>query len=111
MTNYKQGDIVLLPYPYSDLSASKPRPAIILSQESFQGDFLVAKITSNLHNDSDSFLIDTTHLLGVLPSASEVRCNNISTIDKRTILKKYATLNKTALQLLCAQIKINFDVT
>jgi mRNA interferase MazF len=47
MPNYKQGDIVLLPYPYSDLSTSKPRPAVILSKESFEGDFLVAKITSN----------------------------------------------------------------
>jgi mRNA interferase MazF len=110
MPNYKQGDIVLLPYPYSDLSTSKPRPAVILSKESFEGDFLVAKITPNLHNDSDSFLIESNYLLGVLPSVSEVRCNNISTIDKRTIMKKYAALNRNALQLLCAQIKTNFDV-
>jgi mRNA interferase MazF len=110
MTNYKQGDIVLLPYPYSNLSASKPRPAVILSKESLEGDFLVAKITSNLHNDADSFMIESHYILGGLPSVSEVRCNNISTIDKRTIIKKYATFNRNALQLLCDQIKINFDV-
>ena len=38
MTNYKQGDIVLLPYPFSDLSNSKPRPAVIIStKESADG--------------------------------------------------------------------------
>jgi mRNA interferase MazF len=110
MTIYKQGDIVLLPYPYSDLSTSKPRPAVILSKESVVGDFLVAKITSNLHNDAESFMIESHHILGVLPSVSEVRCNNISTIDKRTILKKYGTFNRNGLQLLCARIKTNFNV-
>ena len=111
MTNYKQGDIVLLPYPFSDLSNSKPRPAVIIStKESADGDVLVAKITSNLHNDSNSFLIEPKDLDGRLPVKSEVRCNNISTIDKRTIMKKYATLNRSALILLCAQVKTNLDV-
>ena len=31
--NYEQGDIILLPYPYTDLSNAKQRPAVIISKE------------------------------------------------------------------------------
>lgn len=30
MTNYKQGDLILFPYPFDDFSNSKKRPAIII---------------------------------------------------------------------------------
>jgi mRNA interferase MazF len=48
---YKQGDILLIPYPYSDLTAIKQRPVLVLSNsyynESHQ-DIVVAAITSNV---------------------------------------------------------------
>jgi mRNA interferase MazF len=49
---YQKGDIVLLPFPFSDLTATKTRPAVIVSVEAFQrdtGDFTVAMITSVPH--------------------------------------------------------------
>jgi mRNA interferase MazF len=49
---YQKGDIVLLPFPFSHLTATKTRPAVIVSVEAFQrdtGDFTVAMITSVPH--------------------------------------------------------------
>ena len=46
---YQRGDIVLLPFPFTDLSATKTRPAVVVSVEGFEqetGDFTVAMITS-----------------------------------------------------------------
>jgi mRNA interferase MazF len=46
---YQKGDIVLLPFPFTDLSATKTRPAVVVSVEGFQratGDFTVAMVTS-----------------------------------------------------------------
>lgn len=46
---YRRGDIVLLPFPFTDLSATKTRPAVVVSVEGFEqetGDFTVAMITS-----------------------------------------------------------------
>ena len=46
---YQKGDIVLLPFPFTDLTATKTRPAVVVSLEAFQrdsGDFTVAMITS-----------------------------------------------------------------
>jgi mRNA interferase MazF len=49
--SYSQGDIVLIPFPFTDLSQSKKRPAIILSnaKPNAQGDYLLVQITSRNH--------------------------------------------------------------
>jgi mRNA interferase MazF len=46
---YQRGDVVLLPFPFTDLSAVRTRPAVVVSTDAFQrdtGDFTVAMITS-----------------------------------------------------------------
>ena len=39
-------EIVLLPIPFTDLSASKRRPVLVLKAGNARGDFLAAQITS-----------------------------------------------------------------
>lgn len=49
---YQKGDIVLLPFPFTNLTIAKTRPAVVVSTETFQrqtGDFTVAMITSIPH--------------------------------------------------------------
>ena len=36
MTNYKFGDVVLVPFPFTDKSISKKRPSIIVSSYDYQ---------------------------------------------------------------------------
>jgi mRNA interferase MazF len=44
---YNQGDIILLPYPYTDLSNTNQRPAVIISKDAVnKQNYIVAKITS-----------------------------------------------------------------
>jgi mRNA interferase MazF len=110
MANYKQGDILLLPFPFSDLSQAKPRPTVIVAKNPTRnGDYIVAKITSNLHNDADSFLLGVGTTVGTLPAISEVRCNELATIDRRIIIKKFTTLTPLALEELCGRIRANFE--
>jgi mRNA interferase MazF len=44
------GDVVIIPFPYSDLTQSKRRPALILAEVG-RGDFLLCQITSKQYGD------------------------------------------------------------
>jgi len=57
MEGLVKGDVVVIPFPFSDLSASKKRPAIVVA--SLTGDDqIVAQITSVARNDNYSISIN-----------------------------------------------------
>jgi mRNA interferase MazF len=84
---YKQRDIVLIPFPYTDLTAAKLRPALIISNGKFNKtqDRICCLITSN--SPSDGILITQT-VEGKLPFKSWVKPHRIFTVDERIIRKK-----------------------
>jgi len=110
-TTFHQGDIVLLPFPYTDLSSSKKRPAIILSKDSVNKNcFIVAAVTSVIRNDVFSFSLPPADLSSPLPKPSEARTNLIFTAHPSLILKKVSSVKKTALLRLSNLVKENLEV-
>lgn len=111
MAKYFQGDIVFLPYPYTDLSKSKQRPVVIISKNSInKQNYIVAKITSVIRNDEFSFSIKAADIRAELRKNSEVRTNEIFTVHKSLIIKKLTSLKKNALRALIDKIKENISV-
>lgn len=52
-TSFNQGDVVLVPFPFTDLTAVKQRPALILSPKRLNDvrtDLIVAAISSQIPN-------------------------------------------------------------
>jgi mRNA interferase MazF len=50
---YASGDIVLVPFPYTDLSAVRTRPAVVVSTDVYaraSGDLLIAMVTGQRHD-------------------------------------------------------------
>ncbi len=47
----KSGDVVVLPFPFSDLSESKVRPAVVLARAN-KSDWILCQITSNPYGDA-----------------------------------------------------------
>jgi len=57
---YRQGDIIFIPFPFTDLSNKKQRSAVIVSRDSINyPNYIVAKITSVIRNDKFSFKINS----------------------------------------------------
>lgn len=93
MGKFVKGDIVVIPFPYSDLTNAKRRPALVIA-ESSHNDLILAQITSQGTRDSFSVTIannDFSH--GSLPKISNVRPNKLFTADSGIILYKIASLN------------------
>ena len=66
-------DIVLLRFPFTDLSATKLRPVLVLTQPNISGDFVAVQITSQLRHEIQTTLTSDDFELGGLPKASIVR--------------------------------------
>lgn len=109
--SYNQGDIVLVPFPLTDLSKSKVRPAIVVSSTEVNdtNDVILAAITTNIRNDEFSYLLENTSLTKAIDRPSEVRCHKIFTCDQFIIQKVISALEKPALVDLVRQIKRNFS--
>jgi mRNA interferase MazF len=106
---YNQGDIVLLPYPFTDLSATKLRPVIIVSRSYLHPDYyIVTKITSVIRNDTHSCALSNRDLTINLHQASEVRTNELSTLHHSIIRRYISTLRAEPLRRLIDKIKSNF---
>lgn len=56
-TSCSRGDVVLLPIPFTDLSSSKVRPAVVVGLGTFPGDLFVVPVTSQL-TSADLILAD-----------------------------------------------------
>lgn len=106
--NYKQGDIVLLPFPYSDLSTAKKRPALVVSNNTFNAssdDFVCCLVTTNPKQDKYTIQITENDVeQGKLSFASTVKPYRIFTTDKKIVVKKLCALQKTKLRLVADKL-------
>jgi mRNA interferase MazF len=85
MAKFVKGDIVVLPFPFSDLSDSKRRPALVLAD--LQGDdIILCQITSKSTKDNYAISLNNSDLIeGAILVDSNIRPNRLFTADKKII--------------------------
>ena len=92
MGEFIKGDVVVMPFPFSDLSSSKRRPALVLARAS-ETDLIMAQITSQSFSDTCAVKIDSSCFEnGGLSVPSNIRTNKLFTAEKGIILYKAGTL-------------------
>jgi mRNA interferase MazF len=80
------GDVVIIPFPYSDLTQSKRRPALILAEVG-RGDFLLCQITSKQYGDLHALpLHETNFVSGGIKRDSFIRGFKLFTGSEALIL-------------------------
>ena len=98
MEQFVKGDVVVLPFPFSDLTGTKRRPALVLAN--LQGDdVILCQITSQHVNDVLSIELNNSDFTnGSLPTQSNIRPNKIFTADKNIIIRKAGTISSSKIQ-------------
>ncbi|HBL14779.1 MAG TPA: PemK family protein [Cyanobacteria bacterium UBA11162] len=100
-----KGDIVLVPFPFTDLSATKLRPAVVLWVDSTGDDVTLCFISSqNLTSLSpDEFVLDASEpefASTGLKISSKVRVTRIVTLERQLIKRRIGKLGSNQIQQL-----------
>ena len=104
----EQGDLLLVPFPFSDQSGKKVRQVIVISNEKFNEnseDVLVVGVTSSSSRDAYTINLANKDLDGGnLLTPCYVKIENILKIDKELVIKKIGKINKSKLKEITKKI-------
>jgi mRNA interferase MazF len=101
---YQRDQVVVLPFPFSDLSATKRRPALIVA--TLEGtDLILCMITSRRLRDPWAIEIAASDFSeGGLPRTSYIRPTRLFTADSQTILRVAGTLAPATMERVVSNI-------
>ena len=104
MAKFVKGDVVVVPFPFSDLTQAKRRPALVVSV--LEGDDLIlCQVTSQLVKDSYAISIEGRDFEeGGLKQKSNVRPNRLFTADRHIVLYRIGNLKRDKLNEIIEKI-------
>lgn len=98
----EQGDLLLVPFPFSDQSGRKVRPVIVITNNEFNkysDDVIVIGVTSNISKDKYAISLTNNNLdEGKLFTNCCIKIENVLKLDKELIIKKIGKINKETLK-------------
>lgn len=104
MERFIKGDIIIVPFPFTDLTESKKRPALIVAE--LEGDnIILCPISSQKKKDRYAIPIDIDDFeSGFLKEKSIIRPNCIFTADRKIVLYKVGELKYNKLRVVIEKI-------
>ena len=111
---YQKGDLVLIPFPFTNLSKTKVRPAVVLSSSLYhttEPDLILGAITSNLAAASasvDYIIVDWRAANLRYPSAFKPL---VFTLEPSSVLYKIGELSSDDLTEVEKRLRLIFDLT
>lgn len=111
----KKGVIILVPFPFTDLSENKVRPAVVLSCDMRGEDIVVAFISSQKQRKPHALDIaiahsDTMFSTTGLKTDSIIKIGKIATLDKKIILGEIGHIHKDTEREIDKKIKVLFGL-
>lgn len=94
----ERGDLLLIPFPFTDLSASKRRPVLALTAPDRYGDFIALPVTSRPQSEHGLSIASGDLVAGTLPAPSWIRTNCIVTLNVSLVVKTIGHLSERAVE-------------
>jgi mRNA interferase MazF len=92
------GTVVMVSFPFSDLSQTKLRPAIVLAGAG-RGDWVLCQVTSKSYSDTRAVMLDSSHFKsGSLRVVSYVRPGKLFTANTSLIAAEMGILKADAFE-------------
>lgn len=103
MKAYLPGSIVLVNFPFSDLSQTKKRPALVIARAG-KSDYILCQITSKSKHAGSTQIEDTDYKSGSLNRTSYIRHHILFTASERLIDRQVAILTQEKMVIIFNQI-------
>jgi mRNA interferase MazF len=103
-----KGNIVLIPFPFTDLSGNKLRPALILAET--QLDVTVSFITTQPQWQETTDILLQPGILNGIKKTSLIRLSKIVTVDKTLVKGKIGSINAVQEKELNQKLLLIFDI-
>lgn len=99
----RRGDVVEVDWPYSDMTGSKKRPAIVVQADFLNGlidDTIVVQVTSTRHGlpGTEVMLDPAVEIASGLRRVCVASCTNILTMDQAILLRSIGSVSDAILQ-------------
>ena len=99
---YSQGDILLVPLPFTDLSSQKRRPVLVLSKDDYNNvsdDLIVVAITSYIDAKPYIVLLSNDDMVdGTLKVDSCIRADKIYTLSQNIVVKRFGKVESEIIE-------------
>ena len=101
-----KGDIVLIPFPFTDLSGKKVRPALVLYASARGEDCIVAFISSIPKKNSGLFAISAEpSKQNGLKASSHIRLDKLATLEKKLVIGGVGSLDPATQKKIALKLK------
>ena len=107
MTSFEFGDVVLVPFPFTDQSTTKKRPAIIVSSQTYNSerpDVIIMAVTSQIRPANNFDIAVTDWQASGLLKPSVVK-PVIATVEKVLVIKQLGRLSEKDQRTLAESLK------
>ena len=106
-----KGKLVLLPFPFTDLSGHKVRPALVLYNSKKGEDCIVAFISSLTQKKMNAFDVPVgASIINGLKQNSVIKLDKIATLQKKTVLGQIGILERAILSTVDKKLKMLFEL-
>ena len=104
-----KGNIVLIPFPFTDLSGNKLRPALVLIETPF--DVTVSFITTQFQWQEPTDIVLQPQISNGIKKSSLIRLSKLATIDKNLIVGIIGSINAIETNDVNIKLKLLFKLT
>ncbi len=104
----QKGDIILIPFPFTDLTGNKNRPAVVLVSSRL--DVVVAFISTQIQRQENEDLLLVASRQNGLKKDSIVKLRKLATVDKVLAIGRIGVLSDNDMALLDEKLKTLFQL-
>lgn len=97
MGKFVAGDVVVIPFPFTDFSAEKKRPALVIAERDFD-DYILCQITSRPWHEPAVEIADADFEQGGLEKPSYARPDRVFTVHESVIDRRAGTISPEKLE-------------